>query len=83
VVREEIEPLAKSPDVLFSLGSHPNHTHHLSTTVRPTAFRYSFSHIFDLLASILIILYYSVLSCIPIPYLVKWFVSPQIVAAAF
>jgi len=39
--------------------------------------------IFDLLASIIIILYYSVLSCFLIPYLVNYFVSPQIVAAVF
>ena len=37
--------------------------------------------IFDLLAPILIILYYSVLSCIPISYLVNQFVSPQIITA--
>jgi len=39
--------------------------------------------IVDLLASILIILYCSVLSCIPVLYLVSWFISPQIVAAVF
>jgi len=39
---------------------------HLSVTVRPLSLI-----IVDLLASILIILYYSVLSCILIPYLVN------------
>ena len=69
-------PLALLP------AAHPDRRHHLSTTVRPTAFRYSLI-IFDLLASILIILYYSVLSCIPISYLVNQYVSPQIIAAVF
>ena len=53
-----------------SLGSHPDRMHRLSTTVRPMAFIRSFSH-YIWLASILIILYYSALSCIPIPYLIN------------
>ena len=53
-------------------------------SARPSAFLDTLSLIiFDLSASTLIILYYSVLSCIPIPYLVNLFVSPQIVAAVF
>ena len=52
------------------------------SSVRPSNFGH-FLIIFDLLASILIVLHYSVLSCILIPYLVNYFVSPQIIAAVF
>jgi len=50
-----------------------------SIRVRPSAFGHSLI-LFDLLASIPIILYYSVLTCILISYLVNQFVSPQIIA---
>ena len=51
-------------------AARPDHTHRCSATVRPTALRYSLI-IFDLLASVIIIWYYNVLSCILIPYLVN------------
>ena len=72
-VREEMQPLARSPDVPFFPSvllpvTCPDR--HLSTTVRPTAYRYSLIT-FDLFALNLIILYYSVLSFIPVLYLVN------------
>ena len=71
--REEIKFLAKLQHQALFPSSCPKHTSHLSIRVRASVFRYSLS--FYLLAPIQIIMYYNVLSCIPISFLVNCFFS--------
>jgi len=83
--REEIQPLARSPEVPFFLQIS---SLLLDPTARLTSalwwgLQFSDTLSLIILTSILIILYYSVLSCLPILYLLNDFVSPQIIAAAF
>ena len=70
---------------LFSgllFAAQPNCASHLNIMVSRSVLTLSLI-IFDLLPSVLIILYYIMLSCILIPYLANQFVSPQIVAIVF
>ena len=79
VQRGDITPGKVTISSLFQLSSLLlNPTAHLTPVLRwGLQFSDTFSlFVFDLLVSSLIILYYSVLSCIPLPYLLHLFVSP-------